>query len=1086
MLTAATALGILAAVVLLSATALYSRVLAEAGVRHALFSEPPGGLNVQILSENRSLAPGDYEQLQQVFESSIDQRLGELVTHFERFGRTQAGMPVTTRPDQRPPPVVTLAGRPFFMTGFADHAELVQGTWPREPGTMGPDGVVLQAVVGQSVANDQRYEIGDRIYITPFRSSPEERIMLDIVGLVIPADPRDEFWMGYPSQFTLQNVGETLVVPLYVTEQDFRNVLGTRFATVTGDFGYNVFVEPSRITAQDVNRTQEAMELLEIDLNKFYPRSFVFSRLELTLDRYERDLTLARVPVYVFVSLVIIIILYFLILITGILGRSQEEELGLLRSRGGSIMQVCGVLLLPDVLLAAVAVVVGPLLAWLIVRYAMLPSFAVLGGGPIEVVLLGDMFWMGAIGAALAVVVLAFSAAARARAGVADASAGRSRPPGVSFLQRYYLDVVAVLGVGLVWWQFVESEGFLTRSLETRGLQLDPALILGPVLGLLVAALVLLRVLPWVVRVVVWLCMRAGPAWSSFGMARVARDPVLPSSLAVLLMLSAALGVFGATFQSSLSSSQRDQALYRVGGDVVISGPGVRESLVDQVRQVPGVVAATPVLQDTVGFASGRAAFRGLLMAADPQALARSAWFRDDFSVSTLAQLTDRISSRPVEGPVGVSLPDGVERVGVWLDTGALREVELAATINVWAKVLDDAGIYRNVSLGGFLGKGDGEQEDWRLFAGDFSERMIEMDTGWRLTSIFLTTSSFASVSAGGVNLDDITAFGSSLPEEGIVVESFEETGRWATLNTSIGVPDVAELSSAAARSGPAGLAFFWTEPFGGRQRGVHLPPVDLPIPALGGGGFSLGEELWIKHGQSYIPIQIVGVTDLFPRVPNVDRPFVIMDLDTYFTYRKVLPLASSAPDSSQVWLSLDPSLDRQVVIADIESELPPLVSVVDRSAAAERASRNPLAGGGWNGLTGLGIGAMGLVVGIASLLHGVAAARAARVDMAVAIALGLSRRQLLLTLLAEKWLTAGAAIVAGAAIGYWPGLQLIRMLDLTPGGSVPVPPLVPEIHGLLLAVVLAVLAASVVGSALFSAVLARRDRPADVLRMGA
>ena len=63
---------------------------------------------------------------------------------------------------------------------------------------------------------------------------------------------------------------------------------------------------------------------------------------------------------------------------------------------------------------------------------------------------------------------------------------------------------------------------------------------------------------------------------------------------------------------------------------------------------------------------------------------------------------------------------------------------------------------------------------------------------------------------------------------------------------------------------------------------------------------------------------------------------------------------------------------------------------------------------------------------------------------------------------------------------------NLIRMLDLTPGGSVPVPPMVPEIHGLLLAVVLAVLAASVVGSALFSAVLARRDQPADVLRLGA
>lgn len=295
----------------------------------------------------------------------------------------------------------------------------------------------------------------------------------------------------------------------------------------------------------------------------------------------------------------------------------------------------------------------------------------------------------------------------------------------------------------------------------------------------------------------------------------------------------------------------------------------------------------------------------------------------------------------------------------------------------------------------------------------------------------------------------------------------------------------MAEVGPSAARSGLVGMEFSWIEPFGGQQRGVHIPPVNLPIPALGGGGLFVGEELRIKHGQSYIPIRIVGATDLFPRVTTVDRPFVVLDLDTFLTYRKFLPSAGPVNDPNQVWLSLDPTYDRQEVISRIADELPPLVSVVDRDAVAQRASRNPLAGGGWNGLTGLGIGAMGLAVGIASLLYSVAAARAARVDMAVAAALGLSGRQMLLAVLAEKWLMAGAAILAGAAIGYWPGLELIRMLDLTPGGAVPVPPMVPEVHGPLLVLVLAGLGVAVMGSALYSAVLARRDRPAEVLRMG-
>ena len=1084
-LTAATSLGILAAVVLLSATALYSEVLSEAGVRYMLYSQPQSSLDVQILSQNRPLGADDYERLRFIADTAIGRHLGAISTHVVRFGRTQSGMHLAPDPDQRPPPVTSLSGRPFFMTGFPDHTLLVKGSWPQEPGKSGPAGVELQAVVGQQAAREMGYKVGDRIFITPFRSSPEERIELHIVGTVSPVDPRDEFWLGYPTQFSKQIVGEMFVVPAYITEDDFLQVIGSRFPTLIGDFGFNVFVDPSRITAQDVKATQESLNTLETDLNKSYPRTFVLTRLGRTLEEFERDLTLARVPVYIFISLVVVIVLYFLILIAGILGRSQADELGLLRSRGGSVVQVCGVLLLADGVLAAAAVAVGPLFAWLIVRYAILPTFSGLGGGPIEVVIIGEMYWAGAVGAVLSLAALALSAAARARSGVAESMASRSRPPGTSILQRYYLDFVAILAVGVVWWQFGEREGFLTRSLASRGLEIDPAVILGPVLGLLAAALLLLRILPWAVRLAVWLCMRVGPAWSYFGTSRVARDPVLPSALAVLLMLSAALGVFGAMFQSTMSSNQREQASYRVGGDVAIAGPGARGSLASDLEQIPGVKTATPILQDTITLSAGHLDFRGQLLAADPQDLAQAAWFRDDFSSSTLQQLADRIRSVPVDEPAGVPLPAGVDRIGVWLETSLISGVQLEANINIWAKLRDAEGRYSNVSLGGFSNLSDGGLENWRFFAGDLSARMVRAEAKWTVTSIFLTTSTFARVPSGSVHLDDLTAFAPALPAEGMVVEGFETMGHWSPIEITGGAPDSANLGPLGARSGSSGLTFSWVEPFTGQQRGVHIPPVNLPIPAIGGGGLGLDDRLWIKHGQSAIPIQITGITELFPTITKRNWPFVILDLSAFESYTKFLPPAGPVDGPSQIWLSLDPSYDRNAVISTIESELPALTTAIDRTAVAERASRNPLAGGGWDGLTGLGIGAVGIAVAIASLLHGAASARAARVDTAVARALGLSARQLFLTLLAERWLMAGAAILAGAAIGYWPGLQLIQMLEITPGSSAPLPPVIPQVHDLLLALVLAGLTAAVMGSTLYSAVLARRERPAEVLRSG-
>ena len=1088
-MSAVAALGILAAVVLLSATALYSRVLAEAGVRHALFSESPISLHVQALAQNRPLGPEDYDEFRGIAETAVQQRIGGLTVGQERFGRTQAGMALTINPAAQPPPLGAPSGRPFFMTGFTEHSRILKGNWPQRGGSAGPDGVELEAVIGRRAAKDMGYEVGTRVFITPFRAAPEERIVLNIVGVADPIDPREEYWLGVPNQFSLQTVGDLLVVPAYVTEDDFLQVLGRRFPTAVGDFGFNVFVDPSVITAGAVDATQEAMDGLETDLNKAYPRTFVFSRLGLALDEFERDLTLAKVPVYVFVSLVVIVVLYFLVLISGILGRSQADELGLLRSRGAGVLQVCGVLLLTEGILALAAVAVGPLLAWLVVRFLLLPTFGELGGGPIEVVLSGNMFWMGAVGAVLSVAVLAASAAGRARTGMADALATRSRPPAVSFFHRYYLDILAVLAVGLVWWQLQERDGFVSRSLASRGLEVDPTLILGPVLGLLAAALLLMRVLPLLVRLVVWMVMRYGPGWLSITLARLARDPVLPSSLAVMLMLAAALGVFGATFQSSLSRSQSDQTLYRVGGEVRISGPGVNAGLAGQLAPVPGVQAVTPVLRDSVTLVEGHSGVSALLIAVDPQAMAQALWFREDFADATLPELAGFFPTAHdalTEESFGAPLPLGVERIGVWLETGNLKDRELQADINVWARLADATGRYRNVSLGGFSGQGENAAGGWQFFGGDLPERLVGDDQEWALAAIFFSTSSFVKVTAGRIHLDDFTAFGPSIPEEGEVVEGFDAPGLWMPLGTTAGIPDKLETGTDGARSGAGGLTFSWEEPFGGEQRGMHLSPVPLPLPAIGGGGLYPGQNVRIGHGRTSIPVEVAGVSDLFPTVTSFRRPFLLLDLDSYLSYLRLLPPGSLKTSPEEIWLSLDPAHDRQTVIAEVTAELPPLASITDRREAAIRASGNPLAGGGWNGLTGLSMTGIGLVVVTALLFHSAAAVRAGRVDTAVARALGLSRRQLFLSLAVERWLMGGVAIAAGAAIGYWPGLELVQMLDLTSNRAGPVPPMIPEVHGLLLASVLVGLTTAVMASAVFGALLAQRVRPVDVLREGA
>ena len=1091
LLLAVTSFGILASVTIMSTGALYSRALGEAGLRHAQASFTPEVLNAQITAQNRPLGRADYLPLESLVLEASNDRLGYMLWGTERFGRTQPNITLLNTPTQ--PILGSPSGRPFFLTGFAEHTRLTQGRWPESGGP--EEQGVIETVMGIGTARQLAYEVGDDLFLVPIRAS-SERIPLKVVGLAEPIDPREEYWMGAPVCFDVISVGESVVLPLFVTEDDFFQGVGARYPTLVGDFGFYLFLDSGYLNAGNADDVKRQVKGLETDLNKEYPRTLVVSRLGRTVDEFNRALTLAKVPLYLYLSLVVVVLLYFLALITGTLGRSQAEEAGLLRSRGASVLQVSGVLAMAEGIVALAAMIAGPFLAWAIVKFLLLGTINPQGefAGPIPLGLAGDMFWMGALGGVMALLVLLTTAAGRAKMGTLESLLSRARPPTVPFLHRYYLDILAVLAVAVIWYQVRGRDGFVAEELASQGLNVDPTLVLGPVLGLLAAAVLLLRLLPLVVRFLAWAGTRAGAAWFQFSLLRLARDPIPHGSLAVILMLAAALGVFGATFQSSLSQGQSDQARYRVGGDIVVSGPAIRGDDAEMLAAVPGVRAVSPVLRDSVTVLDGRFGDSVNLLAVDSRPLAEAAWFREDFFPGGLPEISRLLSPRRSPAGLagtGVPLPEDTVSLGVWVDASVLADLNVRADVSMWARVMTATGIYRTISMDNAYDLGNpvpagspAADGPWRLITGDLPAAAPSSSLPFELVALFFTTNPTARLTDGVLHLDDITVFGPSSGPDGLVIEGFEGLAPWVPLANQGQIPDVAQRTAGSARSGGAGLEFSWQVGFTSGQRGIHLPPGPFPIPAIGGPGFQLGQQVRVKLGNLAVPVQFVGLVNHFPTLYPGRGPFLLVDLKDYRDYARRLPI-SSLDRPGEMWLALDPAADRQQVIARIPDLIPGFVAVRDREVAAELAGRNPLAGGGWDGLTIFSMVAIGIAVLLTLTVHALVSIRMGRMDLAVARVLGFSRRQFFLSLATERLIVAVLAIAAGAAMGYWPGLEILELVDLTPQGGAPVPPLAPSIQGWLMAGVLAGLLAASALSVGFAAVAARRLNPAEILRGG-
>ena len=338
----------------------------------------------------------------------------------------------------------------------------------------------------------------------------------------------------------------------------------------------------------------------------------------------------------------------------------------------------------------------------------------------------------------------------------------------------------------------------------------------------------------------------------------------------------------------------------------------------------------------------------------------------------------------------------------------------------------------------------------------------------------------------GSIGLDDITVKrrGEDAPANRTVIEGFEETGTWQPIPSPGQSPDTLDRTPSAARSGRFGFTFSWYESAGDVRRGIFIPPGPFPLPAIGGPMFRAGQELRFKSRRQLVPVVVREVTEYFPTISPPSRPFLLVSQGDYEQYIRIMGGSPKPPQ--EFWVSLDDSLQRADTVLSMKDHLPRFASLKDRDAEVELAQHNPLAGGGWNGLTIISISALTLAVVLALGTYAVVSISTSRLDLTITRALGFSRSQLLASLALERIVMAVVAVAAGTTLGIWMGRWVLGFLDITACGQPVVPPMLVTVQGWLVALVMAELAVALLVAILIASLGAiKKLRAADILRAG-
>jgi len=1094
---------------LVTSLGLLSAATEESGVRRALEAVPDSSvsMNVHLASPIATIADA-----RAATDSAIANILGTGVT---ATSSSTAVSPLSLATIDDPPdglPVLTYFSE---RDGIRDHATLESGEWAGDVVAGGPVSVTLPApaagVAGLAIGDDFTVDVRGSV------------VAATITGLYSVNDPAEEFWAtdalagaGSDPEFPNPTVEffqpTTAFGPLIVADGA---LAGGEIPVANLDFVYQP--DFSAVTVDELPALLERLSGADTDLVLDTGRiansiSYGSDAVD-SLSGIIATLVSTRSTVLVVSLLLAVLAIAALAQTARVFSDARATERLLMTARGASGGHLLALAAVEAVLVGVVVAAVSPPLAGLVYRVlaAQPPMRAAGMPAAIDVPLAS---WITAAAAGLAFVIvllvpllvpLVLSLVGRR---TVAGEAPRSRQRAASGIMRSGLDLALVVVAGIAFWQL---QSYRTPVVEgSFDPTIDLVLVAGPALALVAAALVCVRLIPALSRLI----DAAGSTSRRLGISlaawEIGRRAKRATAAVLLLSLTLAVGTFGLTFLTTWKQSQLDQAAFAVGAPVTVPvAPdrvsGQAASLAEGAVGVPqpvihrgGTVRPRTTLE-IPGLSEGTSAE---ILALTPGA--RELLDRGRLSELGGARVNGDLASAPdVTG--GIDLPGDVRGISARVKVSADGATGVAADLT--AVIEDGSGLLSTVALKPadnapvMVGAGEypvtadlalaegseeatgplrlvGIQATFRssekepvkpelprsllaeLLVGEVSvlgaddgagtALQITGDSGW---TPFTTVKKAGSPTAGA------PPEGWQFVLEGVVpadVLSLRQTLGLVAWNPVADVPAVLSDELAETLSAGPGL------PLALSTRGVLVPiSVVRQIPLVPGAAGSSD-------------LDAVG-SGLAPTITG-DKVVIV---DQSLLARYLIQTGATGTFADEWWVDVTPAsaqayVDAHPVEAGIRSS--ELIGLQLQQGPLRVATQAAL----W-----LTIVAGALLAAVGFIVHTAATLRARRLELAQLRAIGFSRAGLVRLIAGESALMSALGALFGVVIGLLLVILVGPLVVVSPDGSPPVPGVIVQVPWLGIAALVLLVA---VVLALIVAVVARVQKfvdPAELLREG-
>lgn len=958
------------------------------------------------------------------------------------------------------------------LEGARAHAGLVAGRWPRDgsggsaggsvggpaggsPGGAtdgasggssggasggslgGASGEVVEAVLTRAYAAELAVRTGDDVLV---RGAGGRGVRMRVVGLYATEGRGPAVWAGLSSTFGTADSIALVARGAFTARPGLTKDAGALWLGVPEARGLRLGgIEPLAERARKFGGSDASLSVLRgkgggaADLT-------VSAGLRRALDRLTTPIAVARAGLYVPATLLAALAVAALVLTGRQLAEHRRPELALLAARGAGTRRL---VVSAGVQWAVIALPVGiaaPFLAGPLLR--LLEGAGLLHGGVPAAAGIGAAW----VAAAFAVVVHGCAVLLPTVRVVRDRQAVsrlRLRVGRFAGAQRVGADVVLGAVAVLGWLQLRQYRSPVT------GDGVDPVLVFAPVVMTTAAALLALRLLPFLTRAIDPLARRGRGLVLPLGGWQLGRRAARHAGPALVVTLALAVAALSSTALAILDRGDRDQAAFQVGADLRIE-PG--ESVPAGERRatygaLPGVDAVTPVVTMEGFIGQDAVAVTGVNTGWGPVPL-----LRDDLAERPVRELV---------GPLGVGVPE--HGLGVGMGAGARGLAgELPLRVRLSA---DGAGRAVPVRLTVFFEDGDGLVHSSAVLLKEGGVREVPLKLSVR-GGAGSGGAERGGAGSGGVRIlqIDLSMVGETVRRTYRLridrVPGLTEEADWRDLREDrpdrygAGCPGVERPRGVVGeapgpvlcrdRGGAAGVLLdavlrgpdtrlkypTWSVRLGtDTLKGRPAAPALADRALLGSGAVRVGDVVTVRRSTGgSARLRIVGEIAAVPGVAR-DRPRLLADSRAMAAQ---LVLSGALPGPESVWWAGSARGDASAAWQAVRDS-PRLGTAVDVPHARVALGEDPLRRGARGGLW-LCLALAPAFAVIAFTLHTVLSARARGREFALLRALGVRRGQLAAYLWTEQLALAGVAALLGTGLGA--GLAAVIMPVVTVDGE--------------------------------------------------